>query len=101
MIYKGVKSVKQLCEEDVKYLTQSQFQDWKNYVIMRYMRTELDVVQSVEALQSINEATTKDEGDNDMCESSGVSAHAEAIITEEERVQIQLTRNRVSAWFGV
>ena len=84
-------------------MTISRFQDWKNFVVMRYMRAELEVGTQEQELQQIAEAATKDEGDNggnDLCDSSGHSV-AEAIITEEERTQIQLTRNRLSAWFGV
>jgi len=35
--------VKQMCEEDFKYLAISNFGDWKNFIITRYLRTELEL----------------------------------------------------------
>lgn len=69
----------------------SKFMDWKNFVILRYLRAELDVqTTDSKPLTQIAEAETKDEGDNggnDLCESSGVSLF-EAAVTEQEREQI-------------
>lgn len=90
--YKGQTAVKQLCEDDFRYLSVSQFKDWKNFVILRYLRAELDVqTTDNNPLQRIAEAETKDEGDNggnDLCESSGVSVQ-DIVVTEQEKEQIQ------------
>jgi hypothetical protein len=32
-----------MCEDDFKYLAISHFGDWKNFVITRYLRNELDM----------------------------------------------------------
>lgn len=63
-----------MCEDDFKYLAVSHFADWKNFVIMRYLRTELDMGNQEKPLTRIVEAETKDEGNNigqDLAESAG------------------------------
>jgi hypothetical protein len=48
-----------LCEDDLKYLAASQFQEWKNFVITRYFRGELEIQEK--SLMKIVEATKYDE----------------------------------------
>jgi hypothetical protein len=61
--FKNQTFVKNLCEDDLKYLTSSQFADWKNFVITRYLRNELDIENP---LQRIAEAETRDELEDDL-----------------------------------
>lgn len=61
--FKGETYVKNLCEDDLRYLASSQFADWKNFIIMRYLRTELNIEKP---LQRIQEAETKEELEDDL-----------------------------------
>ena len=84
-----------MCEEDFKYLAISNFGDWKNFIITRYLRTELEMGTTEPAqpsLQRIQEVGDEDKQDEPA---------SMLVITEEEKAKIQSTRNRLTAWFGV
>lgn len=59
--------MKQLCEDDFRYLSSTQFADWKNFIITRYLRSELDIGND-KPLHRIAEAEeTREEGvDSDL-----------------------------------
>lgn len=56
-----------MCEEDFKYLAISQFGDWKNFIITRYLRTELElgttqqVTTSLHKIQEVKDEECQDE----------------------------------------
>jgi hypothetical protein len=88
--------VKNLYEDDVRYLAQSQFADWKNFVMMRHLRVELEIEKH---LYKITEAETRDEGEDDLNDRVAEDVRPQT-ITEEERQKILVTRSRLTAWFG-
>jgi hypothetical protein len=59
----GVTHSKNLCEDDFKYLASTKFVDWKNFIITRYLRIELDIGQE-KPLQKISEANKMEESDD-------------------------------------
>lgn len=80
MNFKGHVTQKQLCEEDLKYLAASQFQEWKNFLINRYFRGELEIQEK--SLMKIVEATRQDEQDIENVQ------EARDRLTEEEKAKI-------------
>ena len=41
--YKSQQVTKYLNEDDFRFLTAQNFKDWKNFVILRHLRAELDI----------------------------------------------------------
>ena len=64
IVYKGKSHAKQLPEEDMRYLVATQFAEWKNFVITRHFRLELDIGQE-QPLPQIAEVTGVEENDGD------------------------------------
>jgi len=91
---KGQTYNKGLSEEDLRYLASRNFADWKNFVITRHFRLELDIGHE-KPLQKINEVTRQDEDLDDS-----LNDRAEE-VTLEERANLDFTRTRLSAWFPV
>mgnify|MGYP000096933429 FL=1 len=71
-----------MCEDDFKYLAISHFSDWKNFVITRYLRNELDMGTTDQVLQRIQEATKQDEDCPDEPPASMI------VMSEEEKAKI-------------
>ena len=61
---KGQTYTKVLSEEDLRYLAGKNFADWKNFVITRHFRMELDIGQE-KPLPKIVEVTRHDEDFDD------------------------------------
>ncbi len=91
---KGQTHTKVLSEEDLRYLASKNFVDWKNFVITRHYRMELDIGQE-KLLPKILEVARHDEDFDDM-----LNDRLEE-VTVEEQANLDLTRTRLSAWFPV
>jgi hypothetical protein len=72
--------VKNLCEDDLRYLAESKFKDWKNFVITRYLRQELGIEKPLQRIQE----TRDEEQDDDMNDRVEESQQ----LTQEEQQKI-------------
>ena len=43
--------MKNLCEDDLRYLAENKFQDWKNFVVTRHLRQELGIEKPLQRIQ--------------------------------------------------
>ena len=86
-----------MSEEDLRFLTTRNFTDWKNFVISRHFRIELNIgAIDKQQLHNINEVAKKYEDFDDS-----LNDRVAEEVTLEERANLEMTRTRLSAWFPV
>jgi hypothetical protein len=94
--FKGKCHSKPLPEEDMRYLVATQFAEWKNFVITRHFRLELDIGQE-QPLPKIAEVTGVEEDAGDQTDLS-IKTFA---VPEEEKPKLEATRDRLTVWFPI
>lgn len=92
--FRGKNHVKQLIEEDIRYLVATQFAEWKNFVITRHFRLELDIGHE-QPLPRIAEEGAVDEEGGEL----GEQSEPHYLVPEEEKPQLEAARNRINSWF--
>ena len=81
----------------MRYLIDTDFNGWKNFVMTRHFRLELNI-GTEEPLPKIME-DKRGEDDNDLFSEGDPRDLYPA--TEEEKKELEATRGRLSAWFPV
>lgn len=89
--------LKDLNEDDLKYLVASKFQSWKSFVMTRHFRLELNIGQE-EPLPNIKE---EEKGEDEDQRTSEVDLRELYPATLEEQQQIEQTRSKLTAWFPI
>ncbi len=80
----------------MRYLVATQFAEWKNFVITRHFRLELDIGQE-QPLPQIAEVTGCEENDGEATDLSREAFE----VPEEEKPVLEATRDRLTAWFPI
>jgi len=94
--FQGQTHVKSMSEEDLRYLVATNFKSWKNYVMTKHFRLELNIGNE-EPLPKILE-DRRGEDDELVSEADPRDLYP---ATEEEKQKIEVTRGRLSAWFPI
>ena len=83
-------------EDDLRYLAVANFKQWSNFVMTRHFRLELNI--GAEApLQKIMEDKRGEDGDL-LSEADPRELYP---VKEEERINIENTRNALNDWFPI
>ena len=85
-----------MTEEDLRFLIATNFKAWKNYMMTKHFRLELNVTQE-EPLPKIME-DKRGEDDDLVSEADPRELYP---ATEEEKQKIEVTRGRLTAWFPI
>ena len=95
MVYQGQTHTKVLTEEDLVHLAATQFCRWKNFLMTKHFRLELNIGQE-KPLPRIMEDKR---GEDDLI--SETDPRDKYPITEAEKPKIEETRTQVHNWFPV
>lgn len=87
--------MKPLVEEDLTYMVSTQFCRWKNYLMTRHFRLELNIGNE----KPLPKIVEDKRGEDDLV--SETDPRDKFPITEAEKPQIEETRAQVSCWFPV
>lgn len=87
--------MKQLTEDDLRYLVATNFARWKNFVMTRHFRLELNIGHD-EPLPKIMEDKR---GEDDLI--SETDPKDKYPIKEEEKQRIEVTQGRLTNWFPI
>ena len=87
--------MKQLTEDDLRYLVATNFGRWKNFVMTRHFRLELNIGHD-EPLPKIMEDKR---GEDDLI--SETDPKDKYPIKEEEKQRIEVTQGRLTNWFPI
>ena len=95
MSFQGQNYCKPLIEEDLLHLVSTHFCRWKNYLMTKHFRLELNIGQE-KPLPKIMEDKR---GEDDLI--SETDPREKFPITEAEKPKIEQTRVQVTSWFPV
>ena len=80
----------------MRYLVATHFSEWKNFVITRHFRLELDIGHE-QPLPRIAEEGPVDEEGGEL----GDVSEPHYSVPEEEKPQLEAARNRITGWFPI